>query len=170
MLIYHPENRAVDLYGQMILLSKKEALAMEFLYKAQGDVCSPDDLGVYIYGLDKWYDGVINICAIEAIVSRLRKKLAPYGRNFIETRRGLGWYFSQYEPETLAVDLTPREANLVKFFRTLSPMDQEMVLASQALSASLVDEPTPADPVRVPVRKATPSAGEQPTLFELPIR
>lgn len=132
-LIFYPENGVIDLNGRRIRLTKNVAAVMELLWKADGGLCSHDDIGVYVYGSNRWYNGCANNEAVEQLVSRLRGRLAPYGHDFIKTRRNLGWYLVDYEPGLVMVEVTPGEAVLLRAFRALSPMEQEMVIASQAL-------------------------------------
>lgn len=160
MLIYSPEKMEIDLNGKLIRLTTRESWVMQLLYISNGDVCSVDDIGVYLYGVDGWYDGDINVGVIEKYISRLRKRLTPYGYKFIRTIMNAGWYFTQYEPDSVSVEVTPAEAAMLRYFRSLDPIEQEMVMASQALVKSL---PGPVVVSRTITHSPPPS---QPVLFD----
>lgn len=152
-LIYSPERMEIDLNGKLIRLTTKEAAVMELLWKTDGEVCSSDDFGVFIYG-PEWYDLNINVGVIEKLVSRVRTRLSPHGHKFIKNINGSGWYLAQYEPNEVIVKVTPAEADLLRYFRSLSPMEQEMIMASRKMAT------TPA----AHLRPSLPH--KQPTLFD----
>lgn len=70
--------------GQMVRLSPLEFRFLDLLSHQPGRLASPTDIAEHIYGTADSSD----TNAIEALVTRLRRKIGP---GIVETRRGLGY-------------------------------------------------------------------------------
>jgi len=84
--------RQVSCGGENIRLTKKEVAAFECLTASYGRVVSKSGLINYVYGIGE----DVNETTLEVLLSRLRKKIAPYGVQ-INVLRGLG-YFMKADP------------------------------------------------------------------------
>ena len=85
-LRYQPDQRSVQIDGTVLDLPRRELALLEALLKARGSVVSKGDLIGHLYGTG----ADIEETAVEAHVSRLRKKLIPAGID-IRSQRGLGY-------------------------------------------------------------------------------
>jgi len=83
---YDPTNRTVWFGSEQLQLRSQELKLFESLIQANGWSAAKDFLFDRLYGLDQ--DASSN--AIEVHVSRLRRKLEPYGLD-VETIRGYGY-------------------------------------------------------------------------------
>lgn len=123
MLTYDHNTCTVTINLDSIRLSDLESRLMNLLYTRPGHVVSVDDIGLTIYG-DSWLlNGQPNISALEKLISRLRKKI---GSRYIQTIKRAGYYFQQQPSPTgtIAATLTPAEAEIIQFYRSLQPTDQ----------------------------------------------
>ena len=135
MLVYHKDRRTVDVNGQEIDLTEKEDIVMALLYKANGAIVSVDDIGIKVYFSDNpngWFDSALYASAIEKLISRVRKLI---GKEYIMTARGAGWKFRQQEPKTVTLEVTPREAEVLRHFRSLSSQAQAVSTSNKASTA-----------------------------------
>jgi DNA-binding response OmpR family regulator len=72
-------------------LTAREMALLEFLLRRKGDVVSKTDIVEHVWDYD--FEGDLNI--VEVYVRHLRNKLdRPFGKNAIETRRGVGYRLS----------------------------------------------------------------------------
>jgi DNA-binding response OmpR family regulator len=83
---FDQDTRQVCLEGAPILLPRREVSLVEILINAQGRTISKSDLLDHLYGTGT----DIEEAAIEAHISRLRKRLKPFGLR-IRVQRGLGY-------------------------------------------------------------------------------
>ena len=87
-LIFDPSSRDARAGEVDLELTRREASVLEELMRASGRIVVKDALEDRIYGFDEEVTGN----ALEAVVSRLRRKLAmARSRVSIETSRGLGY-------------------------------------------------------------------------------
>jgi DNA-binding response OmpR family regulator len=85
-------HRAAQVGGQVMDLTRREAALFEELMRNGERVCVRDSLADRLYGFDDDYSAN----ALEATVSRLRRKLAALGSSErIETIRGIGYRLRQ---------------------------------------------------------------------------
>lgn len=85
-------NRAVEIAGQPVLLSRRELSLLELLLRSTGRVVAKPALEDGVYGMDE----AVGSNTIEAHVSRLRKKLEASGASFdIHTIRGVGYLLAE---------------------------------------------------------------------------
>jgi DNA-binding response OmpR family regulator len=90
-LTLHRSDRRFDLHGQLLELPAREFEVLWELMTPPGRVCSKRELSQKLSGLDE----LLPDNALEAFISRLRKKLAGSGAQ-IRTLRGIGYLV---EPE-----------------------------------------------------------------------
>ena len=87
-LSFDPGARSATVAGQNLDLTRREASVLEELIRATGRIVVKDALEDRLYGFDDEVSGN----ALEAAVSRLRRKLATAGSAVrIETSRGIGY-------------------------------------------------------------------------------
>jgi two-component system cell cycle response regulator CtrA len=81
--------------GEMISLTKKEYLILEFLFLKKGSTLNKDRFLNHLYSLSDEPEAKI----IDVFICKLRKKLekASGGKNFIQTDWGRGYYINEYE-------------------------------------------------------------------------
>jgi DNA-binding response OmpR family regulator len=85
-------NRAVEIAGQPVLLSRRELALLELLLRSSGRVVAKRALEDGVYNMEE----AVGSNTIEAHVSRLRKKLESTGANFdIHTIRGVGYLLAE---------------------------------------------------------------------------
>lgn len=80
----------VKIGDEEIILSKREALLLEYFFKNQNLVLSRETLLNMIWGFE--FSGEER--AVDTLVTRLRKKLGLYG-DYIKSIRGVGYVFNQ---------------------------------------------------------------------------
>ena len=80
------DSRRVEVGGQPLALPRREVSVLEALLRARGGVVSKADLLDHVYGTG----ADVGESAVEAHVSRLRKKLTPAALD-IKVQRGLGY-------------------------------------------------------------------------------
>ena len=81
-------SREASVRGVLLDLSRREAALLEELLRAAGRIVVKDTLEDRLYALDR----SVTANALEAIVSRLRKKLAAAHASVrIDTKRGIGY-------------------------------------------------------------------------------
>ena len=81
-------SREASVRGVLLDLSRREAALLEELLRAAGRIVVKDTLEDRLYALDR----SVTANALEAIVSRLRKKLAAAHASVrIDTKRGVGY-------------------------------------------------------------------------------
>jgi two-component system, OmpR family, response regulator QseB len=87
-LAFDTVSREVSVGGIVLDLSRREAALLEELLRAAGRIVVKDTLEDRIYALDQSVTGN----ALEAVVSRVRKKLASaHAGVCIDTKRGVGY-------------------------------------------------------------------------------
>lgn len=87
-LRYDPASRRVWRAEQEIELTARELSLLDFLLRHKGEVVSKREILDHVW--DEHFEGDVNI--IEVYVRHLRNKLdRPFGRESIETVRGLGY-------------------------------------------------------------------------------
>ena len=87
-LVFDPVSRQASVRGTAFELTRREASLLEELLSAVGRVVVRDVLEERLYSFDE----PVTANALEAAVSRLRKRLAAAGSGSrIETRRGIGY-------------------------------------------------------------------------------
>ena len=85
-------NRAVEIAGQPVLLSRRELALLELLLRSTGRVVAKSALEDGVYSMEE----AVGSNTIEAHVSRLRKKLETTGASFdIHTIRGVGYLLAE---------------------------------------------------------------------------
>jgi DNA-binding response OmpR family regulator len=85
-------NRAVEIAGQPVLLSRRELALLELLLRSSGRVVAKRALEDGVYNMEE----AVGSNTIEAHVSRLRKKLESTGATFdIHTIRGVGYLLAE---------------------------------------------------------------------------
>jgi DNA-binding response OmpR family regulator len=85
-------NRAVEIAGQPVLLSRRELALLELLLRSSGRVVAKRALEDGVYNMEE----SVGSNTIEAHVSRLRKKLESTGASFdIHTIRGVGYLLAE---------------------------------------------------------------------------
>lgn len=93
-LSFDLNTRAVSVAGMPLDLSRRETALLEELMRAGGRIVVKDLLEERLYSFDEPVTGN----ALEAAVSRLRKKLAAAGSDMqIATRRGIGYCLAPEE-------------------------------------------------------------------------
>lgn len=91
-LLYRPDQRQVRIDGVAFDLPRRELSLLDALLRARGGVVSKGDLIGHLYGTG----ADVEETAVEAHVSRLRKKLVPAGID-IRSQRGLGYALQERE-------------------------------------------------------------------------
>ena len=87
-LQFDPASRRATFRGQALELTRLEANFLELLMRGAGSVVSRQKIETALYD----FDDEISPNAIDAIASRLRRRLKAYGAgNCIHTLRGLGY-------------------------------------------------------------------------------
>ncbi len=87
-LSFDPARRTVTIEGQPVVLGRRELALLDVLMRRAGRVAQRADLDGALYSLDDEVDAN----ALEAVVSRLRRKLAAAGAAVtIHTVRGVGY-------------------------------------------------------------------------------
>jgi len=87
-LRFETASRAASVAGANLDLTRRETSLLEELIRAEGRIVVKDALEDRLYGFDDEVSGN----ALEATVSRLRRKLAAIGSNVqIEATRGIGY-------------------------------------------------------------------------------
>lgn len=87
-LSFDPASRIAAVAGAELTLTRREASVLEELIRAAGRIVVKDTLEDRLYGFDDEVSGN----ALEAAVSRLRRKLAAAGSTVrIEATRGIGY-------------------------------------------------------------------------------
>jgi DNA-binding response OmpR family regulator len=85
-------NRAVEIAGQPVLLSRRELALLELLLRSTGRVVAKSALEDGVYSMEE----AVGSNTIEAHISRLRKKLESTGATFdIHTIRGVGYLLAE---------------------------------------------------------------------------
>lgn len=78
-----------------IQLSPHQGVIMGLLVRAKGAIVSTNDIGLALYGEDKWYSGEIETSTVERHVGRLRESLGEKAEGgYIRTKKGQGWYLN----------------------------------------------------------------------------
>lgn len=83
-LVVDTRRMSIAYAGQPVKVTPLEFRLVDYLVHNQGRAVSAGELSEHLYGID----GSSDTNAIEAMVSRLRRKIAP---GVIETRRGFGY-------------------------------------------------------------------------------
>lgn len=83
-LVVDTRRMSIAYAGQPVKVTPLEFRLVDYLVHNQGRAVSAGELSEHLYGIDGSWD----TNAIEAMVSRLRRKIAP---GVIETRRGFGY-------------------------------------------------------------------------------
>lgn len=91
-LAFDLDARQVSVAGESLALPRREVSLLEILIGAQGRIVAKADLLDHVYGTGT----DIEEAAIEVHVSRLRKRLKPFGLR-IKVQRGLGYAIAQSE-------------------------------------------------------------------------
>ncbi|PJX22224.1 two-component system response regulator [Advenella sp. S44] len=87
-LSFEPQSRHVTVDGHVLVLAKRELLLLEELLRTTPRIAIKDHLEERIYSLQE----TVTLNAIEALVSRLRRKLHTAGASVrIDTIRGIGY-------------------------------------------------------------------------------
>lgn len=87
-LLFEPSSRSATARGQILDLTRRETLAFEELIRAAGKTLIKDTLEDRLYGLDER----ASTNALEAVISRLRRRLSAAGSTvWIECLRGIGY-------------------------------------------------------------------------------
>lgn len=87
-LMFEPTSCSAAVGGERLELTRREALAFEELVRAAGRPVVKDGLEDRLYGLDETVSGN----ALEAVISRLRRRLTAAGSAvWIESLRGIGY-------------------------------------------------------------------------------
>ena len=142
MLNYDAKRKIIEVDGKEIYPSRNEAKLMELLYQANGGVCSVDDIGKHVYtdsDENAWYDCDLYLSCIEQLVSKLRVRIGQkYPRTgYILNVKKLGYYFRQEDPKVVTIEVTARELEFVRYFRSLSP-DNQTQMAARARASSAI--------------------------------
>lgn len=85
-LTFHRQQRYVSIAGKQLTIPRREIAILECLLERKERLISKSQLFNYVYGVG--VDADVSI--IEPHISRLRKRLTPYGVH-IRTARGLGY-------------------------------------------------------------------------------
>lgn len=87
-LHYKPRQRQLSVGDTSLTLAKRESMLMEMLMRSAPRIVIKDNLEENLYSLEE----SASTNAVEALVSRMRKKLKELGSNCqIETKRGIGY-------------------------------------------------------------------------------
>ncbi|MDQ2765213.1 MAG: response regulator transcription factor [Pseudomonadota bacterium] len=85
---FDPVSRSATVASSPMVLTRREACVMEDLVRAAGRTVVKDVLEDRVYGFDEVFSGN----ALEAVISRLRRRLSSTGSLVsIETMRGIGY-------------------------------------------------------------------------------
>jgi DNA-binding response OmpR family regulator len=91
-LSFDSSVRQVTVNGKAIAVSRRETAALELLMRRAGDVVSKKSLEDVLYGLTS----DVNSNAVEAVISRLRKRLEGAGAQcVVHTLRGIGYLLKE---------------------------------------------------------------------------
>ncbi|MFF1819584.1 response regulator transcription factor [Kribbella sp. NPDC058245] len=92
-LVLDPARKRVERAGQAIVLTPREYGLLEYLMRHRGDVVSKADILQNVW--DPAFDGDDNV--VEVYIRYLRLKLdAPFGRQALETVRGMGYRLDEH--------------------------------------------------------------------------
>ena len=83
------ERRTVTVDAGMVDLTAKEYALLAFLAEHAGEVLARESLLLSVWG----YNDQIRTRTLDVHLARVRKKLGPYGRQYIETVFGSGCRF-----------------------------------------------------------------------------
>ena len=87
-LVFDPASRQATVAGQPLELTRRETAVLEELVRSNNKVIVKEVLEDHIYGFDE----EVSHNALEATISRLRKKLTTAGAGLaIQTKRGVGY-------------------------------------------------------------------------------
>ncbi len=87
-LSFEPQSRHVTVDGQVVVLAKRELLLLEELLRSTPRIAIKDHIEERIYS----HQETVTLNAVEALVSRLRRKLQAAGASVhIDTIRGIGY-------------------------------------------------------------------------------
>jgi DNA-binding response OmpR family regulator len=90
--------RSVERSGQVIELTAREYLLLEYLARRRGQVVTRSEIEAHIY--DEQVDPMSNV--VDSAICSLRKKLGTAGESaLIHTRRGLGYVLGETIPATI---------------------------------------------------------------------
>ncbi len=85
-------RKTVTLDSRRIQLTRKEYELLELLIQNAGEIVPRQDLRLRVWG----YSTEIRTRTLDVHIRRLRKKLGPFGSQYIETIFGIGYRFQQY--------------------------------------------------------------------------
>jgi two-component system, OmpR family, response regulator QseB len=89
---FEPARRTVQVNGEPVVLGRRELALLEVLLSRAGRVAQRTDLDGALYSMDD----VVDTNALEAVVSRLRRKLVAVGAQVsIHTVRGVGYMLEE---------------------------------------------------------------------------
>ncbi len=89
-LVLDPAGHRVERGGEEITLTPREFGVLEYLMRHAGRAVTKTDILQAVW--DQHYEGDVNV--VEVYVGHLRRKIdAPFGRNSIDTLRGVGYLF-----------------------------------------------------------------------------
>lgn len=91
-LSIHHDGHYISADNQNLRLTAKEFQAFEAMFNNRNQLVAKANLISHIYGIG----ADINDATVEVLISRLRKKISPYGVT-VKTVRGLGYYL-QVDP------------------------------------------------------------------------
>jgi DNA-binding response OmpR family regulator len=87
-LVFDPASRQATVAGRPLELTRRETAVLEELMRSNNNVIIKEVLEEHLYGFDE----EVSPNAIEATISRLRKKLTTADTAFsIQTKRGIGY-------------------------------------------------------------------------------
>ena len=89
-LVLDLDARQVEIDGALVQVPRREVSLLELLLAANGRTVSKRDLLDHIYGVG----ADIEESAVEVHISRLRKRLRPYGMNIV-VQRGIGYSLNE---------------------------------------------------------------------------
>jgi two-component system response regulator QseB len=97
-VVFDTTTREVSVHGQRLDLTRREAALLEEFLRVPGKVLAKERLEDRLYALED--SGSTN--ALEAAVSRLRRKLASVNAALrIETRWGIGYCLTEVAPDDM---------------------------------------------------------------------
>ena len=97
------DQQAVALDGQRMILTRKEYDLLALLVRHAGEIIPRDALLLRVWG----YGADIRTRTLDVHVRRLRKKLAGYADQYIETIFGIGYRFQPFHaPRFMAGPMT----------------------------------------------------------------
>ncbi len=97
---FRQESVALD--GAPVRLTRKEYALLALLTRNAGDIVRRDALLKYVWG---YRDG-IRTRTLDVHIRRLRKKLAPFSEDYIETIFGVGYRFQPYRSRAATFEVT----------------------------------------------------------------